>query len=249
MEAFVKTSIENNIGFITFFHPASNSFPAVQLQNLVQALNQLSANKDCHVIILQSIGKTFCAGASFDELLAVSNLNNGKVFFSGFANVINAIRKNNKIVIGKIQGKAVGGGLGIAAACDYALATEDAAVKLSEFTIGIGPFVIEPAVTRKIGLSAMAALTLNATNWQSASWAYEKGLYASLHKNTEELEEATITLANNLASYNPKALEEYKKVMWQNTENWDTLLAERAAISGALVLSDFTKKALAKLKN
>jgi methylglutaconyl-CoA hydratase len=211
-------------------------------------LNALSDNKEANVIILQSEGKTFCAGASFDELLSITDFETGKKFFSGFANVINAMRKCSKIIIGKIQGKAVGGGVGLASACDFAFAYQDASIKLSEIAIGIGPFVIEPAVSRKIGKTAMTLLTLQPNSWQTADWAVEKGLYADIFDSYGDLNENTLAFAKKLASYNPEALVEMKKVFWEGTENWDELLYERAAISGKLVLSDFTKNALSELK-
>jgi methylglutaconyl-CoA hydratase len=243
------TEIQNNIATIAFGHPASNSFPSELLDRLTKEIISVGKNTEVFVIILKSEGeKAFCAGASFDELVAISNLEQGKQFFSGFANVINAIRTCGKLVIGRIQGKAVGGGVGLAAACDYVLATENAAIKLSEFTIGIGPFVIEPAVTRKIGVSGTAELTIDATNWKNAYWAKEKGLYARVFETVKELDTAIELLSEKLASYNISALSEMKKVLWKGTENWTDLLEERAAVSGELVLSEFTKKALEKFK-
>ncbi len=245
---FIETQIENKIATITFSHPASNSFPSDLLQKLTEELNALSNNKEANVIILQSEGKTFCAGASFDELLSITDFETGKQFFSGFANVINAMRKCSKIIIGKIQGKAVGGGVGLASACDFAFAYQDASIKLSEIAIGIGPFVIEPAVSRKIGKTAMTQLTLQPNCWQTADWAVEKGLYADIFDSYGDLDENTLAFAKKLASYNPEALAEMKKVFWEGTENWDDLLYQRAAISGKLVLSDFTKNALSEFK-
>lgn len=244
----LSVSIENKIATITFEHPASNSFPSDLLQKLTAELNTISTNSNVNVIILQSEGKTFCAGASFDELLSITNLKDGKKFFSGFADVINAMRKCSKIIIGKVQGKAVGGGVGLIAACDFAFAYQDAAVKLSEIAIGIGPFVIEPAVSRKIGKNAMTEMTLQPNVWQTADWAVAKGLYADLFDSMAEVNQATQHLAERLASYNPEALSEMKKVFWEETEHWDKLLYERAAISGKLVLSDFAKEALNQFK-
>ena len=241
------TNIKNKIAIIEFGHPASNSFPSELLARLTKELHNLSKNDEVSVIILKSEGdRAFCAGASFDELISISNLEEGKQFFSGFANVINAMRTCGKIIIGRIQGKTVGGGVGLASACDYALATEAASIKLSELTIGIGPFVIEPAVTRKMGLAATSELTLDATSWKTAYWAKDKGLYANVFETIKELDDEVDLLASKLASYNPQALSELKKVLWQNTDNWDVLLQERAKISGELVLSDFTKTALSK---
>ena len=243
------TNIQNSIATIEFGHPASNSFPSELLERLKNEILSVGNNEAVSVIILRSEGeKAFCAGASFDELVAISNLQEGKQFFSGFANVINAMRTCGKLIIGRIQGKTVGGGVGLAAACDYVLATENAAIKLSEFTIGIGPFVIEPAVTRKIGVSGTAELTLDATSWKNAYWAKDKGLYAKVFESQKELDDEVEILANKLASYNLDALAEMKKVLWKGTEDWDDLLAERAAVSGELVLSEFTKRALSKFK-
>jgi len=245
---FIEIQIENNIATITFSHPASNSFPSELLQKLTNELNTISNNSDVNIIILQSEGKTFCAGASFDELLSITDLETGKQFFSGFANVINAMRKCSKIIIGKIQGKAVGGGVGLASACDFAFAYQDAAIKLSEIAIGIGPFVIEPAVSRRIGKTAMTHLTLQPNTWQTADWAVAKGLYADVFDSYAELDEATLSFAKKLAAYYPEALMEMKKVFWEGTTHWDELLYERATISGKLVLSDFTKNALSEFK-
>lgn len=243
------TSISNNIATITFGHPASNSLPSELLERLTKELISVGNNTSVAVILLQSEGgKAFCAGASFDELVRISNLQEGEQFFSGFANVLNAMRTCGKLIIGRVQGKTVGGGVGIVAACDYVLATKNASVKLSELTIGIGPFVIEPAVKRKIGVSGISELSLDATSWKTAYWAKEKGLYANVFETTKELDDALELLSEKLASYHPKALAEMKQVLWKGTENWNDLLAERAAISGDLVLSEFTKKALIKFK-
>ncbi|WP_304201217.1 enoyl-CoA hydratase/isomerase family protein [Flavobacterium alvei] len=244
----IITTIENKIATLEFGHPASNSFPGDLLNRLTNELNILSINTNVLAIVLKSSGSgAFCAGASFDELLAVSNPEEATKFFSGFANVLNAMRTCSKIIIGRIHGKAVGGGVGIVAACDYAMATTESSIKLSELAIGIGPFVIEPAVSRKIGKSATAEMALD-TEWKTAAWAGQKGLYAKVLETQEKLDQEITTLANKLASYNPEALFEMKKVLWEGTENWNTLLYERAEISGKLVLSDFSRKALSQLK-
>jgi methylglutaconyl-CoA hydratase len=240
------TNIQQKVATIEFGHPASNSFPSELLARLTNELNSLSKNNEVAVIILKSEGeKTFCAGASFDELIAIKNLEEGKQFFSGFANVINAMRTCGKIIIGRVQGKAVGGGLGLAAACDYVLATEFASIKLSEFTIGIGPFVIAPAIERKMGIAVLSELTLDATSWKNAYWAKEKGLYAQVFETIKELDFEVNLLASKLASYNPEALASMKKILWENTQHWDDLLIQRASITGELVMSEFTKNALA----
>jgi len=243
------THIQNNVATVEFYHPASNSFPSELLKRLATTFNELSLNDDVRVIVLKSEKeKTFCAGASFDELIAIKNNEEGKHFFMGFANVINAMRTCSKLIIGRVQGKAVGGGVGLAAACDYCFATEQASIKLSELTIGIGPFVIAPVVERKIGVAALSELTLDATSWKNAYWAKEKGLFAKVFESINELDAEVQNLSLKLTSYNPKALYEMKKVLWKGTENWGHLLEERAETSGALVLSEFTKAALQKFK-
>jgi len=244
----LQTTLNNAIATVQFGHPASNSFPRELLNRLTAEINLLNQNKTISVIVLQSEGsKVFCSGASFDELLAVKNEEQGKEFFSGFAHLLNAMRTCSKIIVGRVQGKAVGGGVGIISACDYVLATPESAIKLSELAIGIGPFVIEPAVTRKIGKTAMAEMTLAAHEWKSANWALQNGLYASLH-NTDELDIAVKNFAEKLSLYNPEALFEMKKIIWEGTEHWESLLIERAAITGKLVLSDFSRNALTQFK-
>ena len=242
------TSFQNAVATVQFGHPASNSFPRELLNRLTLEINALSRNEAVSVIVLQSEGsKAFCSGASFDELLQVQNEEQGTEFFSGFAHLLNAMRNCSKLIVGRVQGKAVGGGVGIIATCDYVLATTESAIKLSELAIGIGPFVIEPAVSRKIGKTAMTEMTLAATDWKSAAWALEKGLYVSLH-NTEELDAAVENFAQKLSSYNPEALFEMKKIIWEGTEQWESILIDRAAITGKLVLSDFARKALTEFK-
>lgn len=240
---------ENKIATVCFSHPASNSFPSNLLQKLTSEINHLSSLDTVSVIVLKSEGTgAFCAGASFDELLSISNEKDGNLFFSGFANVINAMRKCTKPIIGRIHGKAVGGGVGLAAACDYTFATNNSAIKLSEIAIGIGPFVIEPAVSRKIGKTAFTEMTLTPTLWKTAQWSKEKGLFTEVFESIELLDENLKNFTHELSSYNPEALIEMKKVFWEGTSHWDSMLYERASISGRLVLSKFTKQALEKFK-
>lgn len=244
----LQTIFNNAVATVQFGHPASNSFPRELLDRLTAEINSLSFNKTVSVIVLQSEGaKVFCSGASFDELLAVENEEQGAEFFSGFAHLLNAMRNCSKLIIGRIQGKAVGGGVGIISACDYALATPESAVKLSELAIGIGPFVIEPAVSRKIGKAAMSEMTLAAHEWKSAEWALNNKLFSEIH-SAENLDNAVTNFAQKLSSYNPEALSEMKKIIWEGTEHWESLLIERAAITGKLVLSDFSKNALTQFK-
>ncbi|MBN9293922.1 MAG: enoyl-CoA hydratase/isomerase family protein [Flavobacteriia bacterium] len=244
------TISENGIATIEFGHPLSNSLPGKILQKLADTITEVSNNIQTKVIILRSAGeKAFCAGASFDELISIKDLETGKVFFSGFAKVINACRKSPKLIIGRVQGKAVGGGVGMASAVDYCYATTGAAVKLSELAVGIGPFVVGPAVERKIGVSAMSQLAIDATEWRSAQWAYDRGLYAELFETVEGMDIAIDRLANKLAASNPEAMTMLKQIFWQGTENWDELLPERAGMSGKLVLSDFTVNAINSFKS
>ncbi|MBC7607700.1 MAG: enoyl-CoA hydratase/isomerase family protein [Burkholderiales bacterium] len=249
MDAYVTQQIQNNIATIEFFHPEQNSLPGHILAQLVETIINVGHNDDVKVVILKSGGdRTFCAGASFKELMAIGDAETGKTFFLGFANVINAMRQCPKFIIGRIQGKTVGGGVGIAAATDYCMATQFAAIKLSELNVGIGPFVVSPAIERKIGISAMSQIAIDANAFYDAGWAREKGLYASVYESIDTLDEAVHAFAQQLCTYNPEAMVEMKKVFWRGTADWDSLLAERAAISGRLVLSDFTKETLKKFK-
>lgn len=246
---FVEYKIENNIATVSFGHPASNSLPGSILNKLAETITEVGSNTDANVIVLKSAGdRAFCAGASFDELIAIEDEANGKEFFSGFAKVINAMRTCGKIIIGRVQGKAVGGGVGVASSCDYTLATKFASVKLSELAIGIGPFVVGPAVERKTGTSAFSQLALDATTWYDASWAKTNGIYAEVLEDVDALDEAVNKLATTLSNSNPEALSMLKDIFWQGTAHWDTLLYERAQTSGTLVLSEFTRNAINKFK-
>ena len=248
-QAYVKSEFHHGITSIEFFHPQSNSLPGKILEELAQLIHGAGNDDETKVIVLRSAGeRAFCAGASFDELVSIQNKEQGLEFFSGFAHVINAIRICPKMVIGRIQGKSVGGGVGLAAAVDYAIATQSAEVKLSELAIGIGPFVVGPAVERKIGTSAFSQLAIDATSWRSAEWARKRGLFAELYETPEQMDEAIRRLTGTLVHSSPEAMAEMKKIFWKGTEHWDKLLPERAAISGRLVLSDFTKHAIEKFK-
>jgi len=247
--SYVKQNIQNGISTIEFFHPEHNSLPGDILSKLVETITKAGEDDEIKVIILKSGGdRTFCAGASYKELININDAETGKIFFSGFADVINAMRKCPKFIIGRIQGKTVGGGVGIASATDYCLATKFASIKLSELNVGIGPFVVGPAVERKLGLSGMSQIAIDANSFYDAEWARQKGLYAQVYDSTSILDEAVQVFTEQLCTYNLDAMREMKKVFWQGTEHWDTFLAERAEISGRLVLSNFTKETLKRFK-
>lgn len=244
-EGNITTTYHNHITTIEFFHPSQNSMPGYLLAELGSQIQKAGVDENTILIVLKSAGdKSFCAGASFTELAAIQDFETGKNFFMGFANVINAIRKCPKIVIGRIHGKAVGGGVGLAAACDYTMATKNASIKLSELAVGIGPFVIGPAVERKIGVSAFSQMAINATEWQTAEWGKQKGLFTEAFESVEQLDAYIEHFTSELVKKNPSALAQLKKIFWEGTEHWDTLLEHRAEISGRLILSDFAKDAI-----
>jgi methylglutaconyl-CoA hydratase len=249
MEPYVKSHTEHHITTIEFFHPQSNSLPLHLLDALSQEIHYAGTH-DSKVVVLQSAGNgAFCAGASFNELLAVNNEKDGIKFFSGFANVINAMRKCPKLIVGRIHGKCVGGGVGLAAAVDYAIAYTESEVKLSELSLGIGPFVIGPALERKIGTSAFSQIAIDSTLWRNADWAKKKGLFAEVHQSIQDMDDAVYRLSNTLSHSSEAATTELKKMLWHGTENWDMLLKEKAAISARLVLSDNAKNAIENFKN
>lgn len=249
LQGHITLEHQGSISTVTFSHPAHNSLPGRLLAQLTRAIDEAAAHPDTRVVVLRSEGdRTFCAGASFDELAAIDTFEKGKAFFLGFANVINAMRKCPKPIVGRVQGKAIGGGVGLAAATDYCLASKWASIRLSELAVGIGPFVVGPAVERKIGLASFSHMTLNPTEWQTAEWAREKGLFTEVCDSVEELDIHLNDFTARLASFNPEALQELKKIFWQGTEHWDELLDERASISGRLVLSNFAREAIAAFK-
>jgi methylglutaconyl-CoA hydratase len=250
MKGYVKSVEAGGIRTIEFFHPSHNSLPSNLLEDLRSAIHDAGKDNGTKVIVLKSSGdRTFCAGASFNELASISDAVTGKTFFMGFAYLINAIRRCPKIVIGRVQGKAVGGGVGLASACDYTMGTKYASIRLSELAVGIGPFVIGPAVERKVGVSAFSHMALNATEWQTAGWAKQKGMYTEAFETTKQLDEYIEHFTSILVKSNPEALRLLKKVFWEGCENWDELLAERAEMSGNLVLSDFSKNAIQSFLN
>jgi len=248
-EGYVKTETHYGVTTIEFFHPQGNSLPYKILQKLAHDIHIAAGDDDCKVIVLRSAGDNiFCAGASFDELAEIKTEAEGTHFFNGFANVINAMRKCPKFIIGRIHGKCIGGGVGLVAACDYAIAVTGADVRLSELAIGIGPFVVGPVIERKINTAAFSQLAIDSGSWRSCDWAKRKSLYAELHPDIESLEEAVSKLATFLTHANPLAMATLKKDLWKGTDHWDEFLKERASISGKLVLSEFSKNAIAQVK-
>ncbi|HEX6981255.1 MAG TPA: enoyl-CoA hydratase/isomerase family protein [Balneolaceae bacterium] len=245
----VTVDIENNIGTIEFYHPKGNSLPGELLRKLADTITEVGDNDEVNVVVLKSRGEgAFCAGASFDELIAIKDYEEGKHFFMGFALVLNAMRKCPKLIIVRIQGKTVGGGVGLASAGDYTIAHKSASVKLSELALGIGPFVVGPAVRRKIGASAFSTLSTDASTWHDVEWAREKGLFSKLCETHEELDDEVDQLSQRLSNYSPEAMKELKRVFWKDTNDWGSLLEQRAEISGRLVLSDFTKNFIEEFK-
>ncbi len=249
-QGYVRTDLTpDGVAHILFYHPNHNSLPSKLLAELADAFKAAGANPEARIIVLQSVEhKTFCAGASFDELAGIQDFETGKTFFSGFGNVINAMRQCGKIVVGRVHGKAVGGGVGLAAATDICFASQWASVRLSELAVGFGPFVIGPAVERKVGSAVFAQLSLTPAEWRTANWAKEKGLFQESFDTVEQLDAYLAHFTQALCSYSPEALAELKQVFWQGTEHWDSLLTERAAISGRLALSEYSKNAIAAFK-
>jgi methylglutaconyl-CoA hydratase len=243
---YVKSERRGQAMFVEFYHPQSNSLPLALLTDLASHIHLAGLEEEISLVVLRSSGeRAFCAGASFAELSRIKNIREGEDFFNGFAQVINTMRKCPKFIIARIQGKCVGGGVGLAAAADYALAVTGAEIKLSELEIGIGPFVVGPAVERKLGLSAFSQLAIDAASWRNAEWAKTRGLYSEVYANTQDLDESIQRLINQLSHSSPQAIREIKKMLWHGTSHWDQLLAERAKISGGLVISEHAQKAIA----
>jgi len=249
-QPYVKLNIDNNnIGRIQFFHPSSNALPSGLLKKLKETIEEAGANPQIKVILLESEGKTFCAGASFNELMQLKNHAQAVEFFNGFARLINSMKQIPKLIVTKVQGKTVGGGLGIIAASDYVLAHEKAAIKLSELSLGIGPYVISPAIKRKIGVAAFSELSINATQWHNAYWAKNKGLYAQVWDSDSKLEEETELFLEKLSSFDQTAMKKLKEEIWEGTDHWEELLAQKAEISASLVLQEFTQEKIKQFKN
>lgn len=247
---YIQYEIKEQIATIEFFHPKSNSFPSAQLSEMARILDELGKNEQVKIIVLKSAGdRVFSAGASFEELLSIQNFEEGKGFFMGFANAILAMRRCPKFIVGCITGKVVGGGVGLAAACDYAFSDANASVRLSELSIGIGPFVIEPAITRKIGITAFSEMTMNPKEWKTPEWVMEKGMFNRIYEDATACEKAVYDFAKELSVYSLEAMRDLKSIFWQNTENWKEIMPKRAEMSGHLVLSDFTKESLLKFKS
>lgn len=240
----VSSSVKEKVATIIFSHPKSNSLPTKLLKSLTEEFQNASSNKHVSVVVLKSEGATtFCGGALFDELQKLKDFKHGKDFFMGFASLINAMRKCQKFIITRAQGKAVGGGVGIIAASDYVFATNTAHIKLSELALGIGPFVIGPAVERKIGKAAFTSLALDA-DWHDAFWAKNAGLFTKVFASVSEIDEEINNLTERLVKFNIEAMMEVKKMFWEGAENWDELLEKRAEISGRLILSEYSKNCL-----
>ncbi len=242
----VNYEIENGVATITFSHPKSNSMPGVTLAELTRAVTTAGGDSAVRVILLRSTGEgAFCAGASFAELQALASADAGRKFFMGFANLIIAMIRCPRLIVTRVHGKAVGGGVGIVAASDYAIASGSAAIRLSELAVGLGPFIIGPAIERKIGSGAFGAMAIDA-DWRDARWAYGHGLYAEVHDDVESLYCGVGKRGEVLSGSNPDAMMRLKRALWEGTEGWADLLETRAGISGSLAMSEFTAKAIGR---
>lgn len=249
MDGNVQLEKNKKIGRIKFFHPKGNSLPSNLLDELVQAFEKSEKDPDIRVIVLESKGNSFCAGASLKELKKLKNIDETTSFFMGFADLLNTIRKMSKFVLAKVHGKVVGGGVGLVAVCDYAFATNAALIKLSELSIGLGPYVIEPAVSRKIGTTAFTQLSLDSAEWKSAQWGLENGLYAKCVTDKKALDQTVINNAERLSNYDQQSLRHLRKLHWKDTNNWESLLPKNAKITAKLALSDFTQNKIKLLLN
>jgi len=247
MEGNVYFEKKNKVGRIKFSHPKGNSLPSPLLRKLIVTLGKANNDPEVHVVVLESEGNAFCAGASLSELKTLKDLEEATAFFMGFADLLNTLRKMSKFVLASVHGKVVGGGVGLVSACDYAFAAETASLKLSELSIGLGPYVIEPAVSRKIGTTAFAQLSLDSANWKKAYWGVEKGLYAECHPDQKALAKAVNEKAEMWAGYAPAACSALRQLHWKNTQNWDSLLPKNAKITAQLALSDFTQNRIKSL--
>lgn len=244
----VTVSIADGVGTVEFAHPKGNSLPAQLLNLLAREITAVGENPDARVIVLRSAGTgAFCAGASFDEFTALADAAAGKEFFLGFSRVIMAMVRAPKFVLTRVHGKAAGGAIGVIAASDYSIAVRDAAVKLSELQVGIGPFVVGVAIERKLGLAPFQALGVHA-DWHDAAWCERHGLYSMVCDDVAALDAAVAAHAKRLAASNPEAMREMKRIYWEGSERWEAAMDERAAMSGRMVLSDFTRKALEKFR-
>ena len=248
MQPFVTSQIKNHISEITFGTPKSNSLPSEILEKLAQIILTEGSKPEVKAILLKSEGeKAFCAGASFDELLEINDLETSKKFFGGFAKVLNAMRNCGKIVVVRVQGKTTGGGVGIACAADYCFATENASLALTEINLGIGPFVIGPYVERKIGKSQFTAMAIDA-DFRSANWAEQHNIYHSVSPTIAEMDAEVAQFLEKLATKSTDALALIKKVSWEGTEHFDKLMPKRILMSASLLLEDSTKANIEKIK-
>lgn len=248
MQPFVTSEIKSNIAEITFGTPKSNSLPSEILEKLAQTILDEAAKENVSLILLKSEGeKAFCAGASFDELLDINDLETSKHFFGGFAKVLNAMRTCRKIVVVRVQGKTTGGGVGIACAADYCFATKDAGLALPELNLGIGPFVIGPFVERKIGKSQFTAMSLD-TEFRNANWAKDNHIYHQVFDSITEMDFEIQKFLEKLSAKSTDALALIKKVSWEGTEHFAELMPERILMSASLLLEDSTKANIEKIK-
>jgi methylglutaconyl-CoA hydratase len=245
---YVERRVTDGIASVRFGHPKGNSLPAAVLRDLAAAIGEVAAHDEVRLIVVSSFGDgPFCGGASFDELTAIADEASGKEFFMGFARVILAMTRARQPILTRVQGKVVGGGVGVVAASDYVVATENASLRLSEVALGIGPFVVGPAIERKVGVGAFAGMAIDG-EWRDARWGESHGLYATVYDTTKAMDGSLEIFARTMAALNPDALSQIKRITWAGTDHWPTLLEERAALSGRLVLSEYTRAAIAAFR-
>lgn len=229
----------NVVAQITLNRPeVRNAFDDTLIQSLTKAFTRLGKDANVRVIILRAEGSAFCAGADLNWMQR-------SVDFSFSENVqdahhlaamLKAIYDCPKPVIARVHGAAFGGGVGLVAACDIALATESAKFCLSETRLGLIPAVISPFVVPKIGQTAARRYFLTAEVF-SATQAAHLNLVTEVASDEAALDALLAKIVGAILANGPEALSQSKVLLEQITHfAWDRavdittkMIAERRA--------------------
>ena len=203
------------IGLITMNRPERhNAFDDVLIAELTEAFRSMEAEDGIRIVVLSGTGKSFSAGADLNWMKRMSgfSIEENRRDAMGLAALMRTIAHLRKPTLARVQGAALGGGVGLVACCDVAVATQGATFALSEVKLGLIPAVISPYVVAAIGERAARRYFLTAERFTAAE-AWRLGLVHEIAANEAEMDDAIGAIVDAMLAASPAAQKEAKDLI------------------------------------